>query len=957
MKYKFSLLAFLFITTFPNAQTITTIGGTGSLGYTPDGVPAINATLGDMYYCHVAFDKSGNMYFSETGYNIIRKVSTAGIITTIAGTYNVIGSSGNGGLAVNALLYHPTTIAVDNNDNIYFADANGSYIRKIDPAGIITRITGTETINCGVGDGGPVAQAQFRAISAITLDNSGNLFVADYGCNTVRKISTAGIVTTIAGNGTHGYSGDGGPATSAQLGYPTKVAIDNAGNVYIPDAHNHRVRKVDNAGIITTVIGNGIQGYSGDGGSATSAQISFPGSVVIDNAGNLYIGDYNQVIRKIDPSGIITTYAGNGISGYSGDGGPAINASIFMTEGRISIDENNNIYFIDANNAVIRKISNCLTASITQHPQPVSVCNTGDASFSISATGANSIKWQVNNGTGWSDITDNAVYSGSTSLTLNISGANVNLNNFKYRCMLTNPCGSVFSQPALLAVTTPVTPTVSISTTTTTICAGTSTTFTAAPLNEGTNPSFQWQKNNLPVGSNSATYTDNSINNGDVISCILTSSQSCVSGSIANSNSITMTVNPILSPTITISASDNNICTGSMVVFSSTVQDEGANPSYQWRKNGVNTGNNSPSYSDNTLADGDIISCILITNYNCQPTPSVESNLIGMNILPLVTPSITISTPSTRICPGTSVTFTATPSNGGPSPVYQWKKNGTLVGTGNNTYSVNDIANNDIIVCEMIATGACLSTTTVTSNPINISFYSAPIVTLDKTPYLCEGDGRLLNAGSFSSYIWNNGSTSSTIFAGIPGKYYVTVTDNNGCQGSDTTIISQILPKPTGFLPPDTSICSYGTLTLQAKAGYNSYLWSNNSTSSTIEITTPGLYWLQVTDKNQCKNRDTVLVNLKQCMEGFYIPSGFTPNNDGKNDTFKPFVFGNVESYLFIIYNRWGQVVFQSSDLYKGWDGRFNGQMQDSHVFVWSCKYKLQGGVEVIKKGTVTIIR
>jgi gliding motility-associated-like protein len=958
MKLLFSFTLF-FVATSLQSQVITTIAGNGTSGYSGDGGPAINAQLGDMYYCYPAIDNAGNIYIAQTSHNTIRKIDASGVITTIAGTPGIIGYSGDGGPAVNALLYHPTFIAIDNANNIFFGDRNGDIIRKIDPSGIITTVTGQATTACGVGDGGPLLSAQFWANSAAIFDQAGNLYISDFACNTVRKVNTSGVITTIAGNGTLGYSGDGGPATSAKMAYPCKVAVDNTGNVYIPDAQNHRIRKVSPAGIITTVAGNGTNGYSGDGGPALNAQLSFPGSVVIDNSGNLYIGDYNNVIRKIDPAGIITTFAGNGITGYSGDGGPAILASLQLTEGRISIDNNNNIYFVNHNSGeVVRKITNCLTASITQQPTNVSLCSSGNASFTIAATNANSHQWQVNTGTGWNNVVDNGTYSGAATNSLSVSGASVAMNNYQYRCVVNNSCGNIFSFASLLTVTAPSTPSITINATNTTICAGTNITFNATSLNGGAASVFQWKKNGSNVGTNSNTYTDNTLSNGDIISCILVSNAACVTTANATSNTLPITVTPVLTPGITISASANNICAGSPVNFISSINNGGTAPSYQWKKNGTTVGTNSASYSDNTFINGDIVSCTLTSNYSCPTSPSAASNLITMSVISLTTPLISINANATSICPGDLATFNAAATNAGPSPTYQWKKNGINVGSNATTYADNSINQGDIISCAITtATGTCLSTKDASSNTITMNLFNPPVVTLDQTSTLCSNSTRILNAGNFTSHIWSDGSSNQTLAISNVGTYYVTVIDKNGCSGSDTTRITTLLAQPAGFLSEDTSICNYGSLKINADAGYAAYSWNNNYRGPILTVTQAGTYWLEVTDNNNCKGRDTIIVKPKECLKGFYMPTGFTPNNDGKNDSCRPLIFGTVLKYKFMVFNRWGQIVFESKKLNEGWDGKIKGIHQNTAVFVWLCDYQIQGEAAETKKGTVVLIR
>ena len=230
------------------------------------------------------------------------------VISTVAGGASY-GYSGDGGPAASARLYVPVDVAVDKGGNIYVADSFNNRVRKISPSGVITTVAGNGTPGFS-GDGGPATSAQLFAPFGVAVDASGNLFIADQYNNRVRRVSSMGIITTIAGSGVQGYSGDGGTATNAALNYPVRVALDGGGNVYIADRINFRVRKISSTGAITTVAGNGTNGYSGDGGPATSAQISFPGGIAVDGGGNLYMADpYNHCVRKVSSTGIITTVA------------------------------------------------------------------------------------------------------------------------------------------------------------------------------------------------------------------------------------------------------------------------------------------------------------------------------------------------------------------------------------------------------------------------------------------------------------------------------------------------------------------------------------------------------------------------------------------------------------------------------------------------------------------------
>jgi NHL repeat len=332
--------------------SISTVAGTGSQGYSGDGGAATSAQLSDPI--GVAVDKAGNFYIAEATNHRIRKVDTNGIITTVAGNGSS-GYSGDGGAATSAQINWPYDVAVDGAGNLFIADSSNQRIRKVNTNGMITTVAGNGYWGYS-GDGGAAFSAQLCYPRGVALDSGGNLFIADSLNYCVRKVDTMGIITTVAGNGSLGYSGDGGAATSAQLNVPFRVAVDTAGNLFIGERNNHRIRKVDTNGIITTVAGNGSPGYSGDGGAATSAQLYHPKGVVVDTAGNLFIADRdNHRIRKVDASGIITTMAGNGTSGYSGDGGSATSAQLSYPGG-IATDTAGNLFISDTGNNCVRKV-------------------------------------------------------------------------------------------------------------------------------------------------------------------------------------------------------------------------------------------------------------------------------------------------------------------------------------------------------------------------------------------------------------------------------------------------------------------------------------------------------------------------------------------------------------------------------------------------------------------------
>ncbi len=366
-----------------HAQIITTAVG-GGTNYPGDGGLAIDAKL--IKPISIAVDAVGNLYICDRDANRVKKVSTDGIITTFAGI-GTNGYTGDGGAATAAQLKAPYSIAIDGANNVYFGDQT-MVIRKINTSGIISTYAGAVTPGFS-GDGGPATAAQIHHPSAIAIDGAGNLFIADFYNSRIRKVDTFGIMTTIAGTGSTLYNGDNIPATDANLFTPTGVAVDNLGNVYIADNKNNRIRKVNTAGIITTVAGTGSIGFTGDGDQATAAKINRPFGVYADNAGNIFISDtYNERIRMINTSGVISTIAGNGLSGYDGDGGMATSAKLstpmgicLNNTGGMYLAVSDRIRYIDGIVSV-NAIDNSEDKGLNIYPNP----NEGSFTVSISTT-------------------------------------------------------------------------------------------------------------------------------------------------------------------------------------------------------------------------------------------------------------------------------------------------------------------------------------------------------------------------------------------------------------------------------------------------------------------------------------------------------------------------------------------------------------------------------------------
>ena len=259
------------------------------------------------------------MYIADTGNNKIRKVDTSGRISSVAGTGDR-GFSGDGGPAIEATLAAPRDVAVAADGSLYISDSGNHRIRKLNPAGDISTVAGTRSSGFRR-DGGLATSAELDLPLGIAVDGSGDLFIADSRNHRIRRVLATGIIITLAGS--NNFGGDGGPATDALLFFPLSVAVDSVGDLYIADSRNHRTRQVNVSGTITTVAGTGDPDFAGDGGQARGADLFAPRDLTFDADGNLYIADLgNRRVRKVTLGGVISTVAGNGTFGSSGDGGP-----------------------------------------------------------------------------------------------------------------------------------------------------------------------------------------------------------------------------------------------------------------------------------------------------------------------------------------------------------------------------------------------------------------------------------------------------------------------------------------------------------------------------------------------------------------------------------------------------------------------------------------------------------
>ncbi len=373
---------------------ISTVAGHAAWLYNSDGILAINASIFLPY--GIAVDSVGNMYIADSGNNRVRKVTAAtGVISTIAGT-GALGGTGDGGPAVQATLNAPTSVALDGAGNIYICDSANEAVRRIDPnTGLIATVAGVIGKLGYSGDGAPASAATLNSPNGISVDSAGNLFIADTANNAIRRVdAVTGLMTTVAGTGVMGYSGDDGMAVVARLNAPWSVTPSSSGGLYIADQGNNRIRKIDATGVMSTVVGTGASSYGGDGGLATQAALNAPASVAIDVAGNLYVADSgNNLVREVNVStGIISTMAGASSQSFAGDGGPATSAGLYGPY-TLTFDGLGNLYIADVFHMRIREVAangavldfDPMRIGRVATAQQVTLENDGNAPLTVSA--------------------------------------------------------------------------------------------------------------------------------------------------------------------------------------------------------------------------------------------------------------------------------------------------------------------------------------------------------------------------------------------------------------------------------------------------------------------------------------------------------------------------------------------------------------------------------------------
>jgi sugar lactone lactonase YvrE len=757
-------------------QVVYTIAGNGLTGYSGDGGPAAAATFDST--TTIARDAAGNIYINDQFNYCVRKIHhSTGIITTVAGN-GTAGFSGDGGLATNAKLHTNWGIAVDGPGNIYIADQTNKRIRKVNTSGIITTIAGDGTYGKG-GDGGPAVNAQFMRPVGIALDAAGNIYVGDQNAFNIRKITPSGIISTVAGFDTFGYSGDGGLAIYARLGYTYGLHADNAGNLYICDAGsggNSCIRKVDAAGIITTVAGNGTEGYNGDNIPATSAWLNRPTGVFIDNAGNMIIADgRNERIRKVNRAGIITTICGTGVTGFNRDSLAATATQLYRPVAAV-VDDSGKIFFTDMDNARVRVIHKVLSF-YNGRSQHADVCENGSIQLDsllavVDRTSGKTDLWTVgtppvHGSLSFSSFTQ--VSSGGYNLPVGLAySPNMHYTgNDSFVINVTNGLDTSFTKVYLTVKSALTYPGVIEGPSS--VCVAASITLTN---NEG---GGTWSASNLNAVVSNGVVTGQS---GGSVTITYTLTNVC--GSVFTTKTLTVYALPDAGKI----SGDSLLCIGQTVTLSETL------PGGTWSVSNTNAGITTTGVLTGLKEGRDTVRYTIFDG-TCTNRATYVVTIDAI-------PSAQIVTGRTEFCVGDTTIITGIPEGG------LWIfANSNAVLSGN---VITGITAGDDTISYIYANHCGIDTATT-----YITIYPMP-----HTPNITQNEGIIYVADSFAAYQWifNGtpiaGAKADTYNVAATGDYSITVMNQFGCTATSPQLkIYTCNPDDLGVYPnPVESIVS-----------------------------------------------------------------------------------------------------------------------------------------------------
>ncbi len=761
----------LFCSLFSYAQSGNIYGfaGNGVAGFSGDGGPATAAKLNDP--TDVFEDGSGSFYIADRNNNRVRKVNAAGVISTIAGT-GTAGYSGDGGLATLAKLNHPNGVAVDATGNIYIADESNNVIRMINPAGIISTVAGTGTAGFS-GDGGVATSARLNDPQAVAKDLSGNIYIADNNNSRVRMINPAGIISTIAGGTGPAFSVDGVPATSVSLCNIHDVSVDNAGNIYFTNQGCWHFLRIT-GGLLYDEAGAVAASYTGDCGPADSADVQSPYGIYPDNLGNVYLCPRgNKRVRKVNTANYITTVAGTGVIGYSGDGGPALSATVSSTIYGVYADLSGDVYFADAGNNVIRYFHSSSTDTV-----PVAVCfGAADTLRDSSTYGA----WESSN-TGVATVGSiSGIITGISSGTALISFTNPACpQNFIVTISLANVTGAEICQGAMATLTDSI----------------------AGGI---------WSSGNTLIATiGSGTGVVTGVATGiDPITYVMPS------GCTATGNvTVDITPGPISGST--------SVCAGSTITLSDAVS------GVSWSSSNIAIATVGTDGTVTGVAAGTAtITCFVVS---CYTTLTITVN-------PL--PNAGAITGTLTVCPGATTPLTdATGDAGGI-----WSSVTTTIATVDATGLVSGVTAGTTIVSYTVTNGCgtAAATAVVTVNPLP----NAGAIT--GTLIVCPGATTpLSDATGDAGGVWSSVTTTvATISAtglvsGVAsGTSVISYTVTNSCGVSAATAVVTVNPSPnTGAITGVLTVCPGATTPLTDVTGDAGGTWSSVTTTvATISST------------------------------------------------------------------------------------------------------------------------
>jgi uncharacterized protein YjdB/sugar lactone lactonase YvrE len=764
-----------------SALKIYTIAGTGVAGFSGDDSLAVNAKINEPNY--LTKDAVGNIYFSDYNNRRVRKISTEGIITTIAGN-GTSGSGGDGGPATAAQLIEPGGLAIDASGNIYIADLGSNKIRKVSTSGVITTFAGTGSSSSS-GDGGHATSATLNVPMGLAIDNAGNIYVTEQFGHRVRKI-TAGsnIISTIAGNGDIGYTGNGGPATAAKISYPNHIFLDSANNIYLTDNGNHALRKINNSGIITTIAGNGIQGFSGNGGAATAAKLDYPAGATMDDSGNIFIADFgNHRVRKINTSGIISTYAGTGTPGYNSD-------CIAPTSARVNdpldllMTNDGALLLSDASNNRIRKIH---TSNII--PVMISGDNAICVGSTATLTSTNSGGTWTSSNTAVATVSAGGLVTGTGSGTATISYSNI------------SSCGNANG-----SIVVTVNESIDLATITgsSELCIGSFTTLTSSTTGGS------WTSSNIELATVGSTGTVTGIGTGVVI-ISYTKTNGC--GTAIDTKTITVNSTPaagtITGPIAVYTGNDISLsATPAGGVWSSS-NTAVATVNTTGTVSGISMGSVVISYSQGNFCGGDT------TTHLVEVFEVLSTNITG----------------ALTVCSGASTSHSNATSGG------TWSSSNTEIATIDSATGIaTGVAVGTAIISYKVAPGyLAIATLTVNSVP--------EIASINGGTNVCVGSSSALSSATSGGFWYSTNSSIVTVNSGglatgvSLGSAAIVYAVSGVCGIGFNSVVMNV-SNPTPITGAD-NVCVSANITLTNSSAGGTWSTSNaNASVSTTGIVT-----------------------------------------------------------------------------------------------------------------------